>query len=49
MAEAESRNFTILLKDYNEKIPVSRDKFSHIVGMLQEISGITVTGNGKYE
>lgn len=49
MAEAESRNFTILLKDYNEKIPVSRDKFSQIVGMLQEISGITVTGNGKYE
>lgn len=49
MVEAESRNFTILLKDYHEKIPVSRDKFQRIVDMLREISGITVTGSGKYE
>lgn len=46
-ADADDRSCTIALQGSRTKLPVSRDKFQQVIALLQESSGITVTGNDK--
>lgn len=47
IADAENRNCYVTLRGYEAKMPVSREKFSEMVTLLQDSSRITVTGSSK--
>lgn len=49
VSDSESRSCTMTLHGYNKSLPVSRERFQTVMGMLKEISGITITGNERHE
>ena len=48
-ANADGRSCIAHLKGYEPTVPVSRDKFNQMVALLEDSSGITVTGNTPRE
>lgn len=47
VADTQNRNCYATLKGCDQKLPVSREKFAQMVALLQDSSGITVTGSSK--
>lgn len=48
-ANSDSRTCVMRLRGYQPTLPVSRDKFAQMVALLEDSSGITVTGITSHE